>query len=44
MEINQITEKIIGAAIEIHRTLGQGLLESAYEECFCPQRWNQAYG
>ncbi|MEW6620903.1 MAG: GxxExxY protein [bacterium] len=35
MEINQITEKIIGAAIEIHKTLGAGLLESAYEECLC---------
>ncbi|MFH1896741.1 MAG: GxxExxY protein [Candidatus Desantisbacteria bacterium] len=35
MGINQITEKIIGAAIEIHRTLGPGLLESAYEECLC---------
>jgi len=30
-----ITEKIIGAAIEVHRVLGPGLLESAYEECFC---------
>jgi len=28
-----LTEKIIGAAIEVHRTLGPGLLESAYEEC-----------
>lgn len=28
-----ITEKIIGAAIKIHRTLGPGLLESAYEAC-----------
>ncbi|MEW6619953.1 MAG: GxxExxY protein [bacterium] len=27
MEINQITEKIIGTAIEIHKTLGPGLLE-----------------
>ncbi|MEW6609727.1 MAG: GxxExxY protein [bacterium] len=35
MEINQITEKIIGAAIEIHKTLGAGLLESTYEECLC---------
>ena len=33
MEINQITEKIIGCAIEVHKILGPGLLESAYEEC-----------
>ncbi|MBK9291009.1 MAG: GxxExxY protein [Bacteroidetes bacterium] len=33
METNQITEKIIGCAIEVHRHLGPGLLESAYEEC-----------
>lgn len=33
MELNQITEKIIGSAIEVHRALGPGLLESAYEEC-----------
>jgi len=33
MEINQITEKIIGSAIEVHKQLGPGLLESAYEEC-----------
>ena len=32
-ELNQITETIIGAAIEVHRTLGLGLLESAYEAC-----------
>jgi GxxExxY protein len=30
---NEVTERIIGAAIEVHRTLGPGLLESAYEEC-----------
>ena len=34
-KINRITEKIIGCAIEIHRNLGPGLLESAYEECLC---------
>jgi GxxExxY protein len=33
MEENTITEKIIGSAIEIHRQLGPGLLESAYREC-----------
>ena len=31
--LNAITGKIIGAAISIHRALGPGLLESAYEEC-----------
>ena len=31
----QLTEQIIGAAIEVHRELGPGLLESAYEECIC---------
>jgi GxxExxY protein len=33
MEINKITEGIIGAAIEVHKSLGPGLLESAYEQC-----------
>jgi len=33
MDINRITEKIIGCAIEVHKELGAGLLESAYEEC-----------
>ena len=33
MEINEITCKIIGCAIEVHKHLGPGLLESAYEEC-----------
>ncbi len=31
--LNRITESIIGAAIEVHRDLGPGLLESAYENC-----------
>jgi len=34
-ELNQLTEKIIGAAIEVHKALGPGLMESAYEECLC---------
>ncbi|MBX3296158.1 MAG: GxxExxY protein [Acidobacteria bacterium] len=32
---DQITEKIIGSAIAVHKALGPGLLESAYEECLC---------
>jgi GxxExxY protein len=32
---NKITEKIIGCAIEVHKGLGPGLLESAYQECLC---------
>ncbi len=32
MEINQLTHQIIGCAIEVHRMLGPGLLESAYQE------------
>ena len=32
---NELTQQIIGAAIEVHRLLGPGLLESAYEECIC---------
>ena len=35
MKINEITESIIGAAIEVHRAVGPGLLESAYTQCLC---------
>jgi GxxExxY protein len=34
-ELNRLTERIIGCAIEVHRVLGPGLLESAYEEALC---------
>jgi len=33
--LNLITEKVIGASIEVHKGLGPGLLESAYERCLC---------
>jgi GxxExxY protein len=33
MIVNDLTDKIIGCAIEVHRTLGPGLLESAYQQC-----------
>ena len=33
--VNDLTEIVIGCAIEVHRALGAGLLESAYEICLC---------
>jgi len=35
MNTNELSRLVIGAAIEVHKTLGPGLLESAYEECLC---------
>jgi GxxExxY protein len=35
VHVNEITESIIGAAIEVHRAIGPGLLESAYTQCLC---------
>jgi len=37
----ELTDKIIASAIEVHRYLGPGLLESAYEECFCHELYLQ---
>jgi GxxExxY protein len=34
-DINKLSSRIIAAAIEVHKALGPGLLESAYEECIC---------
>ena len=34
-ERDSLSQKVIGLAIEVHRGLGPGLLESAYEECLC---------
>ena len=35
LKYGSLTEQIIGAVIEVHKVLGPGLLESAYEECLC---------
>jgi GxxExxY protein len=35
MEIDDLTREVIGAAIEVHKILGPGLLGSTYEECLC---------
>jgi GxxExxY protein len=37
MEVNQLTEIIIGGAIEVHRSLGPGLLERTYEACLAKE-------
>ena len=37
MEVNRLTEVIIGSAIEVHRTLGPGLLERTYEACLAKE-------
>ncbi len=36
-QINKVTGEVIGAAIEVHRALGAGLLERAYRECLCKE-------
>jgi|SRR5215469_7983270 len=35
LRYEEVTEQIIGAAIEVHRAIGPGLLEAIYEECLC---------
>jgi GxxExxY protein len=37
MKINDLTGNVIGAAIEVHKEIGPGLLESIYEECLCKE-------
>jgi GxxExxY protein len=43
MEFENITKEIIGAAIEVHKHLGPGLLESAYEECLVYELLQKGY-
>jgi len=42
-ELNKITEAIIGAAIEVHRAIGPGLLESAYVACLAYELMQRGY-
>ena len=42
-ELNALSEGIIGAAIKVHRELGPGLLESAYEACLCFELGREGY-
>jgi len=42
IEFSELSNKIIGCAIEVHKALGPGLLESAYQQCLCHElRLNQ---
>jgi len=41
---DELSNKIIGAAIEVHKTLGPGLLESTYEECLCYELSSKGIG
>jgi GxxExxY protein len=44
MELNEITDKIIGCAIKVHNALGPGLIESAYEVCLAHEINKQGLG
>jgi len=37
MDVNELSKAVIGCAIEVHRALGHGLLESTYEICLCDE-------
>ena len=43
-ELNQLTEAIIGAAVEVHKRLGPGLLESAYRICLAYELRKRGFG
>jgi GxxExxY protein len=42
-QLNAITEQVIGAAMEVHRVIGPGLLESAYETCLAFELRNRGF-
>src|SRR5690348_11426475 len=44
LERDPLTDRVIGFAIEVHRHLGPGLLESAYEECLCHEFMDNGIG
>jgi len=41
--VNQLAYEIVGCAIEVHKTLGPGLLESVYEQCLCHELLLRGY-
>ena len=43
-ELDQLAHRVIGAAIEVHRVLGPGLLESVYEEALCVELAQRGMG
>ena len=44
MEFDKLSNQVIGCAIEVHRTLGPGLLESTYEQCLAYELGNAGIG
>ena len=43
MDENQLSNEVIGAAIEVHKTIGPGLLESIYQECMVYELTNRGF-
>ena len=40
----KLSERVIGLAIDVHREIGPGLLESVYERCLCQELWQAGIG
>jgi GxxExxY protein len=43
-QVNVLTEEVIGAALEVHRELGPGLLENAYQTCLAIELLSRGFG